>query len=302
MKTFLRSALFKQIALFALLFTSCLSTFYAVYLMFPFISFEGRGVLTFLPTVLIYFYPIFSFAFLYAYVHRRNTASKWRVAYYYSITAGIINLLCLIWHIISICLTLGWKLYGGISVLYPFDVLAFLLIAFGISLFIFIRCLIHREDAKAEITNPEVISKGMPWKVAFFVGAAAYFEGAALNSLMVIGDGYFDTNLIFMIPVLIAFMMPMISFMLFMVFNHLPEGSKKKMFLISLIILGSLFIVLLGWILAGYMVSPYFVPHSMSGLFPFGYAIKLPLGLLIIGLMELIVIIVALVKFIKKYK
>ncbi len=302
MKTFLRSPLFKRIAMFALLFTSCLSTFYAVYLMFPFISFEGRGVLTFLPTVLIYFFPIFSFAFLFAYVHRRNPSSKWRVAYYYSIIGGIINLLALAWHIVSICLTLGWKLYGGVSVLYPFDVLAFLIMAFGICLFIFIRCIIHHEDANAEIVNPEIISKGMPWKVAFYVGTAAYFEGAAISSVLFIGDGYFDSNIIFMVPVLLAFMLPMISFILFMVFNHLPQGFKKKMFLSSLIILGSLFVVLFIWTLVGYIISPYFVPHSMAGLFPFGYAIKMPIGLFIIALMELITLIVALVKYIKKYK
>ena len=302
MKAFLNSVLFKRIALLALLLLSCFSTFFAVNLMFPFISFEGRGVLTFLPTVLIYFFPIFSFAFAFKYVHMRNPSTKWRVGYYYSIIGGIINLLCLVWHILSISLTLGWKLYGGITLLYPFDVLVYLIIALAICIYIFVRSLLHHGDTKEEPTNPEILKKGMGVKVAFYVGTAAYFTGSALSVFHLIGDGYFDPNIIFIIPVVLGMMLPMFSFLMFMFFNHQPEGSKKKTFLISLIALGSAFVVLLCWIVVGYIVSPYFVPHSLPLMFPFGYAIKLPLGLLINGVMELVTLIVALVKYIRKYR
>ena len=301
MKKLISSVNGKRVLLFIVLLLSCYSTFYATYLMFPFVTFEGRGILTFLPTVLLYYYPIYTFVFLFAYVHRKNKASKWVALFYYSVSAGIINLLLFIWHIISISLTLGWKIYHGITPLYPFDTLAFLFIAFIICLVVFIHCIKNRSDRLIESDQEEILTNKQIVGYSWYIGTSAYFVGGAFSLFHLIGDGCFDPDFIFIIPVFLLFLTPMMCFVFFTFYKHAKEEKKKKIHLIGNIICLSVYVALSIWIVLGYIVSPYYVPHSISGLFPFGYAAKTPAGFFVIALLVIIPLVVSFVKYAKRY-
>ena len=299
MKKFLESRLFKMLSIVLLFVFGGVSMFMGVYLMFPYISFEGRGVLTFFPLTLVCFFPIFSFVFRWLYVHLNGQVRKWRVQWYYSIIGGAFMLCALIWHIISISTAFHWQLYKGIFPLFPFDILAVIVIYLAICVLLLVKSLKEREGLNYEEEAPKTLKKRSIAAVIAYSGFAAYYYGGALFFFSLIGDHYFDDDFFFIIGVVVAFLSMAIGLVLFAIYRHQPNGNKRKFHKLGLIIMGALIVVDVLWIASGYIFAPYFVPHSISGLFPFGYAAKMPIGLFLLAAWVLVTYIIALVRYFK---
>ena len=299
MKKFLNTRLYRVISLILLFFLGALSLYYGVYLAFPYVSFEGRGILTFLPLTLVMFFPMFSFAFRWMFTHFNGAYRKWKVQYYYSIVGGLFMLVATIWHILSISLAFKWQLYGGIFPLFPFDVLVVAIIYLTICILLFVKSVKEQKALNTEENIKLVHKKRSVAFVIIYTGFAAYFYGGFYFFTSLIGDGYFDKDFFFILSIALAFLVMVIGLVMYVLFRHQKLENQRKWYKIGLIVVGSVMLVDAIWIIVGYIVSPYFVPHSVAPMFPFGYAIKMPIGLFMITAWMIPCYIVALVRYFK---
>ena len=228
MKKFLESKLGKILSLVILFAVGGLCLYYGVYLAFPYVSYYGRGVLTFFPVTLVFFFPIFSFVFRWLYLHATGKYNKWKVQYYYSIIGGTFMLSAFIWHIISICLTIGWKLYKGITLLFPFDVLVLALLFLALCILLLVKSIKEHKEVAEEAKMNGVIKTRT--KVAFisYAGFAAYFYGGAYFFFSLIGDGYFDVDFFFIVGVALSFLLMFVELALYVIFRHQKAEKKRK--------------------------------------------------------------------------
>lgn len=299
MRNFLASRVFKALSVILLFVLGGVSMFMGVYLAFPYISFEGRGVLTFFPLTLTCFFPIFSFVFRWLYVHLNGQVRKWKVQWYYSIIGGAFMFCALVWHIISISLEFKWQLYHGIFPLFPFDILAVIVIYLTICVLLLVKSIKERKELNLEENAPATLKKRTIAAFIAYSGFAAYYYGGAFYFFSLIGDHYFDDDFFFILGVVAAFFSMTIGLMLFVLYRHQPNGNKRKFHKLGLIVMGALIVGVSLWIASGYIFAPYFVPHSISGLFPFGYAAKMPIGLFLLAAWVVVTYIIALVKYFK---
>ena len=128
------------IVIFSILFViSGIFAFKGFYTMFPIISHQGRGALTYLPTILLFVIPLITLSFLFVYKHKMNPIKKHKIFKYYSFTLFVISFFGFFLQLINMFITFGWNNIGkNISPIFPYDVLIILGIIFALSIYLLI--------------------------------------------------------------------------------------------------------------------------------------------------------------------
>ncbi|MEA5061454.1 MAG: hypothetical protein VB015_03495 [Erysipelotrichaceae bacterium] len=294
----------KIIVLSILFVLSSISAFYGTRLSLPIVTYYGRGTLNTLPATLTFALPLFSFIVLWRYANTDTIATRWKTNLIYAITMIVIPLFNLLLILINLYLFFGWNfVVGTMTPAYPLDLfilnLVFLSIG-GASLFFALANKNRRLDKNTEgrkrtLERYHVLS-------AFFICFAAYFFGEAIFGINNLIDNYIDPNIVFTIPVYLAFLLLTVQGVIFAIYTNSPEDKKIKRGLIGLLVLLGLTFVIFGWVGIGLLVNPYYFSESMQWEFAIGYTIKVPFGLIIIGLWVIIPSIVALIRMIKMIK
>ncbi len=294
----------KIIVLSVLFVLASISAFYGTRLSLPIVTYYGRGTINTLPATLTFALPLFSFIVLWRYANTDTIASRWKTNLIYAITMIVVSLFNLLLILINLYLFFGWNfIVGTMTPAYPLDLfilnLVFLSIG-GASLFFALANKNRRLDKNTEgrkktLERYHVLS-------AFFICFAAYFFGEAIFGINNLIDNYIDPNLIFTIPVYLAFLLLTVQGVIFAIYTNSPEDKKIKRGLIGLLVLLGLTFIIFGWVGIGLLVNPYYFSESMQWEFAIGYTIKVPFGLIIIGLWVIIPSIVALIRMIKMIK
>lgn len=270
--------------------------YFAIYLAFPFISFGGRGMLTFLPTVLIYFFPLVLSLTFFIYFNMKNVKNKWQTLYYASIIFGSISIVLTIWHILVTSTTIGWGLYGNVTYLFPYDTLLLGLLSCACWVYIFIHSLKTKEYNLVPLTIKEKDEKLNKGPMVAYLSFAAYFLGGFFFFFSLIGDGVLDSDFLFIVIVMLSYLLPLCGAILYALNRYFDLFNKKMLAIIYFA--SALLIALL--IVISVFINPYWIPHSISGLFPLGYAIKMPIGLFILALLLVVSGVTTLIRLLKK--
>lgn len=294
----------KIIVLSVLFVLASISAFYGTRLSLPIVTYYGRGTINTLPATLTFALPLFSFIVLWRYANTDTIATRWKTNLIYAITMIVIPLFNLLLILINLYLFFGWNfVVGTMTPAYPLDLfilnLVFLSIG-GASLFFALANKNRRLDKNTEgrkktLERYHVLS-------SFFICFAAYFLGEAIFGINNLIDNYVDPNIVFTIPVYLAFLLLTVQGVIFAIYTNSPDDKKIKRGLIGLLVLLGLTFVIFGWVGIGLLVNPYYFSESMQWEFAIGYTIKVPFGLIIIGLWVIIPSIVALIRMIKMIK
>ena len=274
--------------------------FYAVHLYFNFVSFSGKGLLTFFPTIICFILPLLSFFFAWLNTHHRNIQSKWRIKYYYSIIVLLLSVVSLATHIFDLIFTFKWNFYKGVLPLFPFDVLGMFSFFFILSLVLFINALRHRSQSIEEKTRGDFLKVSTAIIFFVFVGVASYFYGGSICLFFLIKFPP-NYNVIFIIGVFFALIALTVEVLLYALYIHQPNGLKRQYQKLGLIIGFIYYVVVLIWIIVGTVVSPSFITDYLSNIFPL---IKitvnnLPIGLIVIAVFASLPLIYSLIKYIR---
>lgn len=294
----------KIIILSVLFVIASISTFYGTRLSLPIVTYYGRGTLSTLPATLTFALPLFTFIVLWRYSTTDKISTRWKTNLVYSITMIAVSLFNIFLILLNLALFFNWNfIVGTMTPAYPLDLfilnLVFLSIG-GASLFFALANKNRRlnkdtEGRKHTLERYHILS-------AVFICFAAYFLGEAIFGVNNLIDSYVDPNAIFVVPVYLAFLLLALEGILFAIYSFSPEEKKIKRGLISLLVLLGLTFVIFGWVAIGLLVNPYFFSESLQWEFAIGYAVKIPFGLIIVGLWIVIPSIIALIRMIKMIK
>lgn len=297
MKKLLNMRYSKHVVLGVLFIISSILLFSMDYLLACVVTSYGRGILTFLPTMIAVLLPAFTLASYWTYLHKKNEINKWRVLRNYSLITLLTSTLALILHVVMIIVEFGWKL-GSLTYLFPFDVLCLLMVFVVLGVLSLIKTIKMKKNI-TETTDEEKIKTRTVVAAWFMIGFASYYFGGTLSSVTLFTN--LDANWFGMIPALLSLSLLTLMLVMFFIYKHAKEENKQKAYKRGLLITGITTVVLYGLVLDAVLINSRLFPESLSNFFVLGFAIKIPIGFLLnfVGVITLFVI--ALVKYIKRY-
>ena len=286
---------FKPVTLTVLFVLSAFITYYASYLIVPMITHYGRFTLSYLPTVFTLYMFLFTFGMLWLYWHVYNVASKWLIAKVYSITLIIVEAVSLLIHIIMICHEFKWnRLSGVISPLFPFDILALMVIFLALGIVILVWVIKNKELKKVAKTSTFALKRGTAAAFLTVAGFGNYFLGLFIYSFTVCD--YFDPNWYGMVPVILSFLTISIELVFYSLYQYAPNEEKRKWQFRGVLVTLIITLVLYTWLAIALMINSRLIIESLSNFFILGYTIKIPIGLFLNALIVLITCLVAIIK------
>lgn len=298
MKNFAKLPYFKQILFAVILFITCISTFHGFLLLMPSCSTYFTRELEILPSLItVVGGPLFTLIMYWIYINAKNQSLKWKTLFVYGIVIAIASVLCLVLHIVFMITKYGFDLYGNVSWLFPYDIIALQLIFIALGILSIIRSIKTKEYKNIPSTVQEVITKGKIAKFSVAICFATWFAGASLAFPYVLIDGYMDPNWWMMIPVFLLFYVPLLEVLAYLHYQDQKE-NKNKVYYKHLLTLCSLFAVLVIWILIAFIINPRFIYESMAPYFLFGFSLKIPAGFYICLVGSLVLLLIAGIKFI----
>lgn len=299
MKKLFENPIIKYVAFGVLYLIAALFVAFSVNIFAAIVANEFRYLLNYFPTIVALWMPLASACFLWMYWNSNNVASKWKIARMYGLVITAASFICLVAHILMISTEFGWRLYNNMSWLYPFDILALLVIFLGIGIYALISSFKNKAFRDVEMTQP-VTKRRVYVAMWFAICMSAYYVGAGLKAFALMD--HFDPNWWMMIPVILVNFLLAFSVGLYVWYKQGDEEDRKKRHFKAIVIILSTSAVLAIWILIGMLVNPYFFPQSLNSHYPLGYLIKMPIGLFIeiAGLIALYT--VSIVKYAKGKK
>ena len=112
----------------------------------------------------------------------------------------------------------------------------------------------------------------------------------------------FDSNWYGMVPAILLFLLPLVSFILFVFYRHQKdETTKQKVYFYSLVSMMLSTLVLLLWVLIAVLINPYLFPQSLSNFYMLGYAAKMPIGFFLIIIMLFVEYLISFLRYRKRY-
>lgn len=298
MKKLMNMRYFKPITLAVLFVLTSAPLFFMNTLVACFVTGEGRGLITFLSTIMAILLLPLSVCTLWTYWHKNNPINKWRVLRNYSIIVTLVSFLSLALHIVMIVTKFNGHAMA-ISALFPYDILVLLVsfLAIGIATLVYVirnrKNVVDSDNTKPEIRTRTVVAA---W---FMIPFASYYFGGTLFVVNLFTD--FDTNWYGMIPVILSLSLLALFTVLFFLYKHGKEEDKQKNYKKGLLIAGITTIVLLAWTLVAVLINSRLFPESLSNFFLLGFAIKIPIGFFINTIGVVVILIITLVRYIKRY-
>ena len=291
----------KKITLLVLFFVASISTAYGWFLFVPIITNYGRMLATYFPTFFTFGVPLFSFFMLWMYWHTRNIANRHRILKIYSITLVVLMGVCIPFHILSIGLSFGWNgIYGVLTPLFPYDILAKMIIFLALGIYILTYVIRNGELALVPLTVKNPLRRRAFVAMGFVSAFTSYFFGAFFEVFFIFDT--LDSNWYGMIPAILLFLLPLASFILFVFYRHQKDEVKKqKVYFYSLVSILLLALVLLLWVLIAVVVNPYLFPQSLSNFYMLGYAVKMPIGFFLIIIIFFVEYLVSFLRYRKRY-
>ncbi len=292
---------FKEVLLTILFIVGSFFTYQGVFLALPFITNYGRGLFTYLPTFLLMGVPLFSFIIFYLYYHVYNYQTKWQLIHIYAISLIIIMSYSLIDQILVNSLLIGWdKVFGVITPLFPFDVLFGQVVALGIGIISLYWCHRHKSYKSITKTSDIIVRKRHYVAFIFMAAFAMYFLGDFMTLFTYFNEPI-DTNWWGMIPFLLEMLLLPLLVFVYVLYEHKDEKDKTKFQLKAIIIVGSISLLIGLYMLIVSIINPYIVQDSLGGFYCIGYAIKIPFGIFIIIVGDLLVLSLSVVNLVKKF-
>lgn len=285
------------IVIFAILFViSGIFAFKGFYTMFPIISHQGRGALTYLPTILLFVIPLITLSFLFVYKHKMNPIKKHKILKYYSFTLFVVSFFGFFLQLINMFITFGWNNIGkNISSLFPYDVLIILGIIFALSIYLLIYSFKTIEEEKNDVTIEEKLkNKNIALFIVYLV-FTSYFFGAGMHAVNLIKGGISDTWYLSLPFVLILFIMSM-NGVFYLIYKHKKEN--KKLYLLFMIISLSLTVLLVGYGIVSANIEPRIISLDLTPLFYLDHSSSLPIAGIFLFVGIVIPEIIALIKLI----
>lgn len=291
----------KMITLAILFFVASLSIAYGWFLFVPIVTHYGRMLATYFPTFLTFGVPLFSFYMLWMYWHTNNLANKLRVLKVYSLSLIVLMGLCIPFHLLSINVSFGWNgIYGVLTPLFPYDLLALMVLYLSLGIIILIYVIKHKNYALVPLTIKNPLCKRAFVAMGFSSAFVAYFFGVFFEIFFIMD--YIDPNWYGMIPAIVLNLLPIASFVMFATYRHqVDEDKKRKIYLFSLASLSLSTLLLLLWVLIAVLINPYLFPQSLSNFYMLGYAAKMPIGFFIIIILLFVEYLISFIRYRKKY-
>lgn len=300
LKQFFSSSKGKTITLCLLFFIASLSTYYGWELFIPIVPHYGRLFDIYFPTLFTFGIPLLSFFMLWMYWHVPNVRTKWKIQLTYSLIVMILMAICIVFHLITIHNHFSWtSIYGVISLLFPFDVLAMMVIYLGIGIYVYIKAMLNKAIGKVEKTVPEVMRKRAYVGAGFIFAFTAYYTGLFFQFFSILDS--FDENWYGIVPTLIIFLLPLTSLILYVIYKHKITINKQKVFIYSMLALLLACFLLFGWLMLAIYHNPYLFSESLSNFFMLGYAAKLPIGLMVLIILLFVELLIAIRRYARRY-
>lgn len=285
------------ILIFSILFVvSAIFSFKGFYTLFPIISHQGRGSLTYLPTVMLFALPLLTLCFLFVYKHKVNYASKHKVIKHYSLTLFVVSFFSLLIHLIDMFITFGFTSIGkNISPLFPYDVLIVLALIFALSIYLIIYSFKTINEEKIEATIEQKVKNGHLVLFIIYLIFTAYFFGNCYHAIYLVIGGISDTWYLSLPFVLILLIMTM-NGIFYLIYKH--KNNDKKLYLLFLIISLSITFVLVLYGIISSCIEPRIISLDLTPLFFLDHSSSLPIAGVILFLGIVFPEIFALIKFI----
>lgn len=265
----------------------------AFYHIVTIITHEGRGLLTQLPIVVIYFMPLLMLIMYYLHEETYNVSVKWNIKLVGVSLVGTLTLLSLILHVIFV--SLGKFTFYAASPLYPVDVIINGMLILLIIVFVLIKLIDSKDTRNVPLTSTYHVSAARKVGFISLLCFANYFFGDFYMIFYLFE--YFDPNILGILPFLASLLLP--TFALVMAGLHRFNKAKP----ITLIIISTAVLVLLvATSVISYVVNPLIISQSISNFYPLGFCIKTPAGAFIVLVTFLVPYIYTVVKFILKNK
>lgn len=300
MKKILVNPLFKRILFGVLFVLASFATRMGFVLMVPVITNQGRYLLTALPAIVGCWFPLLSLILLWIKWNSNSVARQWKITFIYGLLATSISVLLLADQIIMSAVEYHWVLHATeLSPLFPYDVIALLVLFLGLGIYSLIKSGLTKADLLVAPVEENLKGKGIV-AVWFFLTFACYFNGAAFS--FITGLDAYDPNWPFMIPAFLAFFLMVEAMVMYVIYKQGNEETKQKRHFLGIIVMLTSITVLAVWIGIGIIINPYLYPESLSQYYTLGYAIKVPFGAFLTFIGALAPTIVAIVRYFKRYK
>lgn len=300
MKNIVRHPLFLPLLFVLLFILGSLTTFYGFHILIPVITFYGRGLLNFLPTILTMAVPLFSIIVLWIYIHNKNIKSKWKTIYIYGLILTGVMFAAIIFQIIIITFIYGWNgLSTSVTPLFPFDVLVFQILFLILGIICLVYSYKNRNMFLVETTFPK-LKKGKAVAFSFMVAFSEYFFGILALIPDVYFDGYFDPNWWMIIPTLMLNLLPLAMMILYSLYKH--HFKSDKFYFVSLLSLAVVVFVIGALLLIANIVNSKYIYQSMQPFYQLGLTLNIPFAVILLPIGTIILLIVATIRFLKNNK
>ncbi|MCD8204899.1 MAG: hypothetical protein LUC16_03650 [Coprobacillus sp.] len=314
---FFRSTLGKYLLLAVVFIMAGICAYLVTQIITQIIANYGRALLNFFPTIITYIIPMFFVVIMWCYFNSGSEAGRLRSMYLFVVVTYIAMGFSLIIHLIDISIYFGWNLEptAMITIWFPFDILIMILVFLGVAGFVNYRYVVRKraylseqEKLKNSEDNPEItenmseeaeitpLKKKRIVMVSFYTVFATVFFGEACFSLTLI-DGYMDPNLYGVIPLVLSLLLPTLIGVFYIIYQ---VKKDPKIYRLGLLVCLITALVIYLWCVIALAINPLIIPQSIVGLFPLGFAMRTPLGLMICAGQVVVSLIVALVIYILK--
>lgn len=281
-----------------------LSTFYAVRLALPMITYFGRTSLYTLPSFFTYIVPLLIFYFLCVIIFTKT--SNTRIVFMRIL--GILLLFISIFDLAAISFAIVFIFEGQLFIknmtpMFCLDIIVFNCLYLLSSIIILIYAYLDKKYTLTKYTLKYVFSKKDTILATILLPFGAYFVGECLYGIKFLFDGFIDQKIGLIIPHYLSFALFGIMCGIYVGYKFIDDKKRRLKFQTnSLIALFSINLIIYSWLIIGYIVDPYVVATSLQWEYEIGLAIKMPIGIIVVGLLNIIPCFVCLFNLIYKKK
>ncbi len=281
-----------------------LSTFYAVRLALPMITYFGRTTLYTLPSFFTYITPLLIFYFLCVIMFTK--VSNKRIIFMRVL--GLLLLFISIFDIVAISFSIVFVFDGQLFVknmtpMFCLDIIVFNSLYLLMSIIIILYAHFDKKYTLTKYTLKYVFNKKDFVLAAILLPFGAYFLGECLYGIKFLFDGFIDPNVGLIIPHYLSFILFSTMCGVYVGYKFIDDKKKKTKFQInSLIILFCINVIIYSWLIIGYVSNPYVVATSLQWEYEIGLAIKMPIGIIVMGCLNIIPCFICLFNLIFKKK
>lgn len=281
-----------------------LSTFYAVRLALPMITYFGRTTLYTLPSFFTYITPLIIFYFLCVIIFTKVSNTRILLMRILGIALLFVSIFDLLAISFAIVFVFDGQLFiKNMTPMFCLDVIIFNCLYLLMAIVIIIYAHLDKKYTLTKYTLKYVFSKKDFILATILLPFGAYFIGECLYGIKFLFDGFIDPNVGLIIPHYLAFALFGIMCGVYVGYRFIDDKNKKiKYQNYSLIALFSVNIIIYSWLIIGYIVNPYIVATSLQWEYEIGLAIKMPVGIIVMGCLNIIPCFVCLFNLIFKKK